>query len=123
MDNQHVEELGQIQGLLRSWGRPVPGAGADPAMRASMGMASDAELARLGTLRGPAFDQEWIRVMIRHHQGAIDMSRTLLAGPPRPGRRHLRRRARPRAAGPGGDDEPDRRRRVTPGISSLSVLS
>ena len=81
MDNQHVEELGQIQGLLRSWGRPVPGAGADPAMRASMGMASDAELARLGTLRGPAFDQEWIRVMIRHHQGAIDMSRTLLAGP------------------------------------------
>lgn len=38
------------------------------------GMATEAELARLRELSGPAFDVEFLRLMIRHHQGGLGMA-------------------------------------------------
>ena len=38
------------------------------------GMATEEELAYLRGLSGPAFDVEFLRLMIRHHQGGTDMA-------------------------------------------------
>ena len=38
------------------------------------GMATEDELAGLRDLSGPAFDVEFLRLMIRHHQGGLDMA-------------------------------------------------
>ena len=40
-------------------------------------MASPAELAALERSTGTAFDRMFLRLMIRHHHGAVTMSRTL----------------------------------------------
>lgn len=38
------------------------------------GMASDQELAQLRTLSGQAFDVQFLRLMIRHHEGGVPMA-------------------------------------------------
>jgi uncharacterized protein (DUF305 family) len=38
------------------------------------GMATEEELAGLRSLSGTAFDVEFLRLMIRHHQGGLDMA-------------------------------------------------
>jgi uncharacterized protein (DUF305 family) len=38
------------------------------------GMATEEELANLRSLHGPAFDVEFLRLMIRHHQGGLEMA-------------------------------------------------
>lgn len=43
------------------------------------GMMSDADLDRLGTLSGAAFDRAWLTMMIAHHEGAITMAQDELA--------------------------------------------
>ena len=45
----------------------------DPMMLHHMGMATPAELNALSASSGAAFDQMYLELMIRHHQGAIDM--------------------------------------------------
>ena len=45
----------------------------NPAMIEMMGMATQAELELLATLSGGAFDELFLRLMIDHHQGAVDM--------------------------------------------------
>jgi uncharacterized protein (DUF305 family) len=37
-------------------------------------MMSDAQLAALENARGPAFDRQFLTMMIAHHQGAVDMA-------------------------------------------------
>jgi uncharacterized protein (DUF305 family) len=50
-------------------------AGHDMEMGALMpGMATEGELANLRSLSGPAFDVEFLRLMIRHHQGGKEMA-------------------------------------------------
>ena len=46
--------------------------GADGALMP--GMATEAELADLRSLTGTVFDVEFLRLMIRHHQGGFDMA-------------------------------------------------
>jgi uncharacterized protein (DUF305 family) len=43
------------------------------------GMLSDEEMAALTKARGAAFDRLYLLGMIRHHQGAIDMVKTLFS--------------------------------------------
>jgi uncharacterized protein (DUF305 family) len=45
------------------------------------GMLTAAELARLDSARGSAFDRRFLEGMIRHHQGAITMVQDLLNTP------------------------------------------
>ena len=90
-----AERIGAAQGpeiqALRGWleanGLPPPGdaGGADGAdaghaahpadTRAAMpGMASGADLAALAAARGTDFDRRFLELMIRHHQGALEMA-------------------------------------------------
>lgn len=82
-----TNQAGRMQGWLSLWG--VPQSGGDTmawmsgdgdhdhaATDAGLmpGMATEAELATLRELRGTAFDVEFLRLMIRHHQGGFDMA-------------------------------------------------
>jgi uncharacterized protein (DUF305 family) len=51
----------------------------DPMMVEMMGMASPEQMAALSAANGSAFDVLFLRLMIRHHQGALDMIVDVLA--------------------------------------------
>ena len=90
-----TNQAGRMQGWLALWGVPLTGgetmawmteeghgghdmdmAGMDMASGALMpGMATKDELANLRSLSGTEFDVEFLRLMIRHHQGGFDMAR------------------------------------------------
>lgn len=83
-------EIQQMTGWLSTWGaattsmnmpgatsgRSVPGMGGSGSMP---GMMSDADMTTLRGMKGAEFDRMWLRMMIQHHQGAIDMAKTELA--------------------------------------------
>ena len=87
-----TNQAGRMQGWLVLWGLPLTGgdtmawmsgsghsghdmSGMDVESGALMpGMATEEELARLRSLSGTAFDVEFLRLMIRHHQGGFDMA-------------------------------------------------
>jgi uncharacterized protein (DUF305 family) len=69
-------EIGQLTAMLRSWGTraaEMPKRN-DQAPAHMPGMMSDAQLAALENARGPAFDRQFLTMMIAHHQGAVDMA-------------------------------------------------
>lgn len=86
-------EIQQMSGLLKSWGAPVPAAGGMAGMQhehgQTPGMMSNAQMQQLTASSGPAFDRMFLQMMITHHQGAIDMSRTELAQGSNPATRQL----------------------------------
>jgi len=43
------------------------------------GMMSAREMTDLSAATGSAFDRMWLQMMVRHHDGAIDMAETALA--------------------------------------------
>jgi uncharacterized protein (DUF305 family) len=81
-------QTGRMQGWLALWGLPPSGGetmawmGPDgghtdhgTAHGGLMpGMATESELARLRSLSGTEFDVEFLRLMIRHHQGGLEMA-------------------------------------------------
>ncbi|MCF6743266.1 DUF305 domain-containing protein [Blastococcus sp. KM273128] len=83
-----TNQAGRMQGWLSLWGVPPTGGdtmgwmpadhghdGHDMAGGALMpGMATQEELAELRSLSGTEFDVEFLRLMIRHHQGGFDMA-------------------------------------------------
>jgi uncharacterized protein (DUF305 family) len=83
-----TNQAGRMQGWLALWGVPQSGGdtmawmsgdgGHDHAMTGEgalmPGMATKEELANLRDLRGTAFDVEFLRLMIRHHQGGFEMA-------------------------------------------------
>ena len=87
-----TNQVGRMQGWLDLWGVPLSGgtpmswmgstgmsghamSGMDMGQGALMpGMATEAELTQLGTLSGTAFDVQFLRLMIRHHQGGLTMA-------------------------------------------------
>lgn len=90
-----TQEIGVMRGWLQLWGAPqLPAAapGSDqghnghqrhgtPTMHVEQvmpGMATETQLARLPNLRGPQFDELFLRLMIRHHRGGISMAQELL---------------------------------------------
>jgi uncharacterized protein (DUF305 family) len=76
-------EIQQLTAMLAKWGAPT--AASDPSMpgmdHGSMGtgMMSGEEMIQLNQAKGAEFDRMWIDMMIKHHQGAIEMSKTELA--------------------------------------------
>jgi uncharacterized protein (DUF305 family) len=77
-------QIGQMLGWLNVWG--LPATGREPPMTwmghpttgPMPGMATADELAHFEQLQGPAADAEFLRLMIRHHQGGITMAEAAL---------------------------------------------
>ncbi len=72
-------EIETMTDWLEEWGEDVPdtsgGAGAMPGMDGMEGMMSEAEMEQLDTTDGAAFDRLWLRLMVAHHRGAVEMAR------------------------------------------------
>lgn len=97
VSSTQTNQAGRMQGWLALWGLPLTGepsmawmtagsgngmagmsgmSGAPEAARGNLmpGMATEAELAELRSLAGPAFDVRFLQLMIRHHQGGKPMA-------------------------------------------------
>jgi len=85
-------EIQQMRGWLSQWGAATTSATSSmsgmsmpsssmPAMdHGSMpGMMSDADMQMLEQAAGIEFDEMFLRMMVQHHQGAVDMAKTELA--------------------------------------------
>ncbi|MEJ6511694.1 MAG: DUF305 domain-containing protein [Actinomycetota bacterium] len=81
-------EIEKLSGWLRDWGQTVPSTASGsmdhdmsgtPGMMMD-GMMSQADMDRLETSTGTEFDRLWIELMIQHHEGAVKMSKTEVAG-------------------------------------------
>ncbi|ROR92790.1 DUF305 domain-containing protein [Nocardioides aurantiacus] len=72
-------EIETMTGWLEEWGEDVPDTSGGMAGMGDMsemdGMMTDAEMQRLDTTTGAEFDRLWLRLMVEHHQGAIEMAR------------------------------------------------
>jgi len=77
------DEMKFMRGWLSDRGEAVamPAGHMQHADMEKMGLASAAEMAELETLSGAAFDAMFLRLMIDHHQGAVDMTEDLLQQP------------------------------------------
>lgn len=70
-------EIQTMQGWLTAWGKPMPSEGMDHGMGHDMpGMMSEDDMKKLETAKGGAFDRQFAKLMIAHHEGAIQMART-----------------------------------------------
>ncbi|WP_448640732.1 DUF305 domain-containing protein [Geodermatophilus sp. URMC 63] len=91
ISSTQTNQAGRMEGWLSLWGLPRSGgehmawmggehAGHDMASTSGSdgalmpGMATEAELADLRSLSGTAFDVAFLRLMIRHHQGGLEMA-------------------------------------------------
>jgi len=83
-------EIQQMQGWLSAWNASMPGMstpampgmsdGSMPGMSGGSmpGMMSADEMKQLEQAKGAEFDKMWLDMMIKHHQGAVDMAKTEL---------------------------------------------
>jgi len=75
-------EIDQMSGWLGSWGYDVPDSGSHMGMMSDengMGMMTDEDTETLGAMMGGDFEDLWMSMMIKHHEGAVAMSRIELA--------------------------------------------
>jgi uncharacterized protein (DUF305 family) len=77
-------QMGQMLGWLNVWGLPATGLAphmawmGHPTPGLMPGMATSEELTQLDRLTGTAADDEFLRLMILHHQGGIAMAQAAL---------------------------------------------
>lgn len=71
-------EIATMRGFLKDWGLNEM-SGDMAGMDSSDGMASDGDLDTLANVKGDAFDQKFLTLMLAHHEGAIAMAKTELA--------------------------------------------
>jgi uncharacterized protein (DUF305 family) len=71
-------EIEKLSGWLTSWGEEVPAEGAmDHSMHGGMeGMMTSEEMTELENASGKAFDTAFMEMMIKHHEGAVEMAKT-----------------------------------------------
>lgn len=76
-------EIDQMTGWLDAWREPLEASSGGSHDMSNMGgssdmggMMSDEEMTQLSSATGAAFDRMWLDMMIRHHQGAIEMAKT-----------------------------------------------
>jgi len=67
-------EIQTMTKWLVTWSKPMMAE-----MPGMAGMMSAGEMAALGKATGAAFDQMWLTMMIKHHQGAITMANAEMA--------------------------------------------
>jgi uncharacterized protein (DUF305 family) len=66
-------EIQMMTGWLQTWGASKP---SGDGMHMGDGMMSDQDMKKLDKLSGKPFDQAFLEMMIKHHQGAIAMAKT-----------------------------------------------
>ena len=78
--NAQDPEIAQMTSLLQTWGKALTAdhSGMDHSSMMS-GMLSTEDMENLGALTGTAFDTAWVKGMIGHHAGAIEMAQDVLA--------------------------------------------
>ncbi|MGC2997077.1 DUF305 domain-containing protein [Streptomyces sp. G35A] len=70
-------EIKKLSGWLTAWGEEVPAEGAmDHSMHGSGGMMTQQEMTELENASGKAFDTAFMEMMIKHHEGAVEMAKT-----------------------------------------------
>ncbi|MFE6919678.1 DUF305 domain-containing protein [Nocardia sp. NPDC057663] len=89
VEKAQAPEMQQITGLLVSFGKPAPSASGGHEGHAMPGMMTEAQMTALQSAQGAEFDKQWLAMMIDHHEGAVDMARTELAGGVNPESRQL----------------------------------
>jgi uncharacterized protein (DUF305 family) len=70
-------EIIQMAGWLTEWGQPVPGEGQHAGQddhHGMPGMMTGDEMAALHAAAGAEFDRLFLDMMIRHHEGAVQMA-------------------------------------------------
>ena len=73
-------EITLMTGWLEAWGQPVQMNTSDGHEMSSMeGMMTAEEMDELGATTSTEFDQMWMEMMIRHHEGAIAQSNAVKA--------------------------------------------
>jgi len=76
-------QLKAMSEQMTRWGMPVPAMGNGQDMgsmgAAGNGMVTSAQMGALRKARGAGFDRMWLQTMIKHHQGAVAISRAELA--------------------------------------------
>ncbi|MCB5907370.1 DUF305 domain-containing protein [Streptomyces pinistramenti] len=78
-------EISTMSGWLKGWGESVPSGempemkGMDHSGGGMPGMMSDGDMKKLDKLSGAAFDTAFLKMMVGHHQGALDMAKTELS--------------------------------------------
>ena len=79
-------QIGQMQGWLMAWGRPLAGTGAPMAGmdRTGMGLATPQQVQELAYLPVNVAERQYLQVMRRHHQGGVAMARLALRDLNRP---------------------------------------
>ena len=73
------KQISRMSAWLRAWGQqvPAPTASGMPGMHQPMpGMMSSGEMAKMMAASGPAFDRLFLTMMIRHHEGGVQMAKT-----------------------------------------------
>lgn len=71
-------EIRTLSGWLGSWGEQVPqeDASAEHAGHSTAGMMTPDEMDQLEKASGEAFDTVFLELMVKHHEGAVEMART-----------------------------------------------
>ncbi|MFZ1285814.1 MAG: DUF305 domain-containing protein [Candidatus Phosphoribacter sp.] len=76
-------EISLMTRWLTGWGEAAPGTAGGHDMSGmgenTGGMMSAQEMTDLGKANGSAFDRMWLQMMIKHHEGAVEQARTVLA--------------------------------------------
>ena len=80
IDQSQASEILLMEDWLHDHGQVVPDSTAYRTITMP-GMLTTAEMTELGTLRGAAFDRRFLELMIRHHEGALQMVADLLRTP------------------------------------------
>lgn len=73
-------EIEKMNTMLEQWGASMEESmpGMDHGSMSMPGMMTDEEMQKLEKATGAEFDKMWVQMMIKHHQGAIDMANTEL---------------------------------------------
>ncbi|MFC4455830.1 DUF305 domain-containing protein [Deinococcus sonorensis] len=74
------DQVGQMRGWLSLWGLPWGGSGMTAEHAAAMGMATPAQVQQISTLPLAQAERQFLGLMIRHHQGALQMAGAVANG-------------------------------------------